>query len=152
MTDPGTVEMIVGYAPVGVGHPTMQELAMDIPKGTASSVRHELLPAFRSGAIEINIRNLRDIVRYYSRLRVIFEGLSCLRDDVTDEVGKLQDQGVPYHYLGFGRDILVRPDQKIAEVVKSFTVMEQYGHLAPQVKAQKVAKKVTEFAQLPLAA
>lgn len=150
--EPGAVEMLIGYATVGFGHPTIEELAVDVPKGVIDSTRHELLPAFWDGAIQINLRNLKDIIRYYSRLRVIFEGLSCLRDDVSDEVGKLDDRGIPYHYLGFGRDILVRPDPKIAEVVTSFDVMKTYGHLAPQVKSRKVAKKITELAQLPLAA
>lgn len=140
------VHQIHGYATVGFGHPALAELALDLPKGMAGSIKHELLPAFKNGALEINLRNVRDIVKYYARLRVIFEGLSCLNGDVTDEVSKLADNGIPYYYHGFGKDILVRPVPAIADFVTSFSVMEQYGHLAPQVKSGKTAAKVTELA------
>jgi hypothetical protein len=129
------VEAIHGLATVGFGHPTLSELAVDIPKGTAGAVKHELLPAMKSGVIEINMRNLRDIFRYYSRLRVLFEGLSCLGGRVIDDVEYLSDRDIPYHYMAYGRDILVRADSAVSEFVASHTTLEKYGHLAPQAKA-----------------
>lgn len=142
LMEPGAVDAIHGLATVGFGHPTLPELAIDIPKGVAGSIRHELLPALLGGHIEINLRNARDVNRYYSRLRFIFEGLSCLNHRTEGEVARLDELGISYHYLGFGRDILVRPTNDIADHVASLTVMDKYGHLAPQVKADKVAKHI----------
>lgn len=149
LQEAGKVEMLVGYATVGFGHPTLQELLKDIPTGLGGSIQHELIPAFTMGAIELSLRNMRDFIRYYARLRVISEGISCLTGNVLDEVEKLDDRGVPYHYYGFGKDILVRPDQTVSEYVTSYSLLDRYGHLAPQVKARKVAK---EMAAMVLAA
>lgn len=135
-----SVESLVGYATVGFGHPTIWELAQDIPSKAPAAIKHELIPGFTTGAIEMNIRNARDFVRYYSRLRVLFEGLSCIRDKTIQEVDSLADKNIPYHYVAFENDILVRPSEDISEFVSSFHVMKKYGHLAPQVKADKVAR------------
>ena len=134
------VEKIIGYATAGFGHPTLGELAMDFPRNVVGAVKHEIIPGFTTDTLEFSFRNLRDVVNYYRRTRVLFEGLSCLQDKTIKEVGILRDRGIPYHYLGFGRDILVRPSPDIAQYVSSFNVMEKYGHLAPQVKADKVAQ------------
>ena len=140
------VESITGYATVGFGHPKPFELAQDMPSKLPGSLKHELIPGITNGVLEFTARNLRDIIHYYMRLRVIFEGISCIRDKTIKEVDQLRDHGIPYDYIGFGNDMLVRPAADIAQYVSSFTIMDKYGHLAPQVKADRVARQAAKIA------
>lgn len=149
LTMPSGIHAIYGLATTGFGNPTLGQLLVDIPRKGKDSVIHEIIPAAKSGAIELNWRNFSDVTRYVNRLRFIFEGISCIttdgRHNVSEDVGRLEDRGVPYIYNAFGRDMLVRPDEeKVGAVVTRFILMEKYGHLAPQAKAEKVAKQIAD--------
>lgn len=143
--EPGKIDMVMGLGGVGLGHPLPSEIGIDLVKGLPALIKYELVPALRERHIKVNLRNLRDFVDYYSHLRIMFEGLSCLRDDIREDMSVLKDRGIASAYLGFQYDVLVRPDEQIGEHVDNFRIMENAGHLAPIIKAKKVADHITEL-------
>jgi hypothetical protein len=145
--EPGNIEMIVGLAACGFGHPTLAELATDIPGGILNSLKHELIPAIQRGNIAVNLRNIKDLINYYTHMRVAFEGISCVFDDVREDVAKLDDKGIPYFYEAYQHDILVRPDKSVAKYVRSHEIVANAGHLQPQKRPERVAHRIGKLVQ-----
>lgn len=143
--EPGKIDMLIGLGGVGLGHPLPSEIGIDMFKGLPTLVKYELIPAIKEQHIKINMRNLREFVDYYSHLRILFEGLNCLRDDIREDMSGLKDRGIASAYLAFQHDVLVRPDQQIGDHVDTFRIMENAGHLAPIIKAKKVAGHITSL-------
>lgn len=141
----GKIDMVMGLGGVGLGHPLPSEIGIDLVKGLPALVKYELIPALKERHIKVNLRNLRDFVDYYSHLRIMFEGLSCLQDDIREDMSGLKDRGISSAYLGFQYDVLVRPDQQIGDHVDAFQIMKNAGHLAPIIKAKKVALIIKEL-------
>lgn len=136
------VDAIFNLAAVGFGHPTLSELAVDIPKGAAAAIWHELVPAISGGHLRPSLRNIRDLAHYFASFRVLLEGNSCLRHDSREQIAALRNLGVFVAYQAYQHDILVRPDVSVADHVDHHAVMEDAGHLAPIFKYQQVASHV----------
>ncbi len=146
LKETSAVEAIYGLATVGLGGPKLEHLAVDIPRGLLGSFKHEVVPAIKLGVVHPSLGNLREFGRYALRLRTLFEGLSCLNHNAVDDVQELADKGIPYHYEAYERDILVRPNPHLADIVNDYELIEGYGHLAPQVKAPSVAGRIAVYA------
>lgn len=144
--EPGSVYKMVGMMTCGLGYPTLGALAVDTPKNIFGAARHEILPAALQGNIQLNVHNLRDAINYCRRLRVLFEGLSCLTDNVVGLVDHLQDKGINYDYIAAKYDFLVRPDPSIANLVSHHQLINNIGHLGPQAKPSLMASIVAERA------
>lgn len=145
-SEPGSIDMIAHTATVGFGHPTVWELATDVPRGILGSARHELLRMARNGDLEFSPRNLSRVINYYVNMRAVFEGRSCVRDDVRSDVADLQDKhGIENDYLGLKHDILVRPSRDVAQFVTKHEILEDAGHLAFIIKAPEVFRRVVAF-------
>jgi hypothetical protein len=140
---PSGIHGIYGFATTGFRHPTPRELIEDVghPRGFLHLAR-DVGSAFWSGGIALSRQNAGDVFHYAKRLRFLFETISCMRDDVIEEVGTLQDKGVPYIREVYGRDRLVRADPATADQVTKQLVIEDAGHLALQAKRNEVAARV----------
>lgn len=141
---PDTVEHIVNLAAVGYGHPTVHDIVR-IPLGLAASVRHEFVRGVMNGNLECSVRNLRDIIRYYVRLQAVFEAMSCLREDIRPTISRLKDRGKKVGYIAFAHDILVPPHPEVADGLDHHEVLPGSGHLAPQIKARRVAAAILDI-------
>jgi pimeloyl-ACP methyl ester carboxylesterase len=140
--EPDNVRMIKGLATCGFGHPTLPELAADLPLGMVDGLKSELLPAIMKGNIALSLRNLRDIVCYLKHLRVVFEGISCVFEDDRANIAKLRERGITYIYEAYEKDILVRADETVAEHVDYHSIIPGAGHLEPQLKPEGVAGRI----------
>lgn len=143
------VDKIMNLATVGYGTTTLSHMARKFPNGLLPSIRHELLPALMNGDIEMSPKHLLDEAKYFGTdvTRPIFEGLSCIRSDVRPRIERLRKLGVGVLYLAFEHDILVAPDEKVANYVDLHRIMSNAGHLAPQRKAPKVVEEINSMIQ-----
>jgi hypothetical protein len=139
LEDPDSVDAMIKLAACGYGHPTLRELAVDIPRGSHLGLWHELIPSLREGDIALSLRNVRDLVQYFSHLRAVIEGNSCLRQDSRESVAALRQRGIYVAYQGYQHDILVRADPGVADHVDYHEIMGNAGHLAPIRKADQVS-------------
>lgn len=148
-TESNAVDMIINLATIGRGSPTLKDFLHVSPLDVAASIRHELVPAIKNGAIEMNVQNLYKIVHYYARLRAVLEARSCLTLDLSERLADLQSSGIIVRNIDFEHDILVPTPPWRADVM-----MNNMGHLAPQCKAQQVAGKIIqlEHERFPIAA
>lgn len=145
--NPDDVDAIFKLAAVGYGHPTLKELIQDIPTKAHLGLWHELIPSLRKGDIAPNLRNVRDMIRYFGGVRAILEGSSCLRHDSRDDIGTLREAGIFIGYQAYQYDILVRADSSVADHVDHHSVMENAGHLAPIYKSERVARQIADVLQ-----
>ncbi|MEO5627806.1 MAG: hypothetical protein ABIQ89_02860 [Candidatus Saccharimonadales bacterium] len=145
--NPEDVDAIFKLAAVGYGHPTLKELLQDVPTKAHLGLWHELIPTLRNGDIAPNLRNVRDMIRYFGGVRALLEGNSCLRHDSRDDVAALREAGIFIGYQAYRYDILVRADESVADHVDHHSVMENAGHLAPIYKSQLVARHIAHVLQ-----
>ena len=139
---PDEIDRIIGLATCGFGRPTAEDIRSITPCDIIQSLRHEIIPAVRSGNLEPSRKILMDTIDYLFHPRVLFEGLSCVGGDVTADVAKLSKQGVPYHYQAYELDFLVPVDESTAEHVASYEVVPRAGHMFPQKHPERVAESV----------
>lgn len=142
--EPGSVYKMVGLMTCGFGFPTIAALGTDAPSKLYGTAKHEVLPAYLQGNVESSWRNISDMMRYVGRLRFMFEGLSCLRDDMRPIVSDLAAKGIEYDYLAAKYDWLVRPDASVSDHVSSHKVIENGGHLLTLAKPSLAAAHVAE--------
>jgi hypothetical protein len=143
--EPGSVDGLVKLAACGYGHPTLRELAIDVPLGMHLGLWHELIPSLLEGDIKPSLSNVRDMLRYFSHLRAIIEGNSCLRQDSRESIAKLRQGGIFVAYQAYEHDILVRADPAVADHVDFHEIMLGAGHLAPIRKSPRVAKRISQI-------
>lgn len=142
---PGSVDAMMKLAACGYGHPTLAELAEDMPGGILGSSWHEILPSILRGYLPATKENLLDLIDYFKHVRVLLEGNSCLRHDTREDDADLRDGGIYIAYQAYEYDILVRADPSVAEHVDYHEIMPNAGHLAPIRKRRAVAHRVSEI-------
>lgn len=138
------VGLIAYLAAAGFGHPTIAELRTSVPKGLGWSLKNEALAfGLHRNPLE-GARILGKIAKYYTAnpQRSAGEAYSCLSQDVRPIVARLDEQGVKTSYTAFQKDLLVRPDELIAEYVDSYAVLDNMGHFAPQVHPRDIARHI----------
>lgn len=138
---------------VGFGSPTLRQLAQRVRKGVAGSLQHEMWPMLRDGGFSLG--HAIDYGHYFVRRpsRVAGEARACLREDVRPLLAAQRALGIviPTAYIEFDRDILVQAGDSArdAEGIDIFTRVEEYGHMAPQVKSHFMSALVkAHFAEL----
>lgn len=136
----GSTEAILHKASCGFGHPTLAELAMDVPKGALAGLIYELVPSLSRGDIKLTMANARQFIEYFRHLQVLAEAVSCLTDNSRGGTQQLMEAGVYVDYEAYQHDVLVRPDPGIAQFVHGHRIMPRAGHLAPIRKARHVAR------------
>lgn len=139
---PSKTFAVMSKAGCGFGHPKHGELLIDIPRGAAAGLRHDLLPTIIGGDIPANLRSVRELAAYWRLPRVISEARSCTSTDVAPLVSAARDHGVLVTHQAYQHDVLVRPDSSIADNVDHYEVMDNTGHMAPIRKAQRVAQSI----------
>lgn len=139
---PDDVDAIYKLAAVGYGHPTLLELAQDVPKGMHKAIWHELIPSLAQGDIKPTLRNVRDLFNYFGNVRALLEGNNCLRHDSREQIAELRSKDIFIAYQAYQYDILVRPDSAIKDHVDHHEVLQNAGHLAPIYKPKQVASRV----------
>lgn len=142
---PGSVDIIYKLAACGYGHPTLPELAIDIPRGMVGFIRDELIPALSSGNIEPTIHNALDALNYLRHVRALFEARSCLLEDSRPAIQAAREAGITVAYQAYERDMLVRPDISVADHVDHHEIVPEFGHLSPISRAGHIAEKITQF-------
>ena len=146
------VDMVAQTATIGYGHPTLAELAVDMPFGLAASAQHEFFRMARQGDIDFSVRNLWRVMNYYIKLQAMLEARSCLREDLCDKTATVRARGIEVDYTGLQHDILVRPALDVAQFVTRHEVMGGAGHLAFIIKARDVFRRVANLEQSRTAA
>lgn len=140
------IEAVIYKATVGFGSPGLGKPEVE----NALSAIVETGNLLARGQMGRDFRNLLRVSHYYgcNLVRTIGEAASCLTDNATEDVARLNDLGVPTAYLGFEKDAIV-PVKLAASnarrVVKKFEVMPGVGHLAPQLVPARVAAKVASL-------
>ncbi len=144
--EPGSIYKMIGMMPAGFGYPTVGAISKDTPKKLYGSAKHELIPALTQGSLELSWRNVTDLVQYYTRLRFLYEGISCLRDDIRPIVQDLADRDIEYTHLAAKHDFLVRPDPLVSSYVTNHRTINNVGHLGPQAKPEVMARHIAQYA------
>ncbi len=138
LKEPGRTEALINLMTVGLGRPTKTDIAL-IPARLPGAISHELLPGIKNGNIDHSFQHLLDVVRYFGRMRTIFEARSCPQDDVRPDLQRARELGIRAAYLSAQFDILVPNDPAVQEHVDVYRKIKGVGHLGAQVKPGKVA-------------
>jgi pimeloyl-ACP methyl ester carboxylesterase len=137
-------EGIVSLAGVGLGSPSVLQLLETVPKGLPRALATELLPFLLARKVEITPRNVWRIIHYYASnpARTAGEMYACLSTDIRPTIHQLGAKGVTSAFISFEHDALIPPNPYIGNVVDYYTEMPDAGHMAPQLKAQRVARTI----------
>lgn len=137
--------LLVGSA--GFHSPRLLQLASSLPRGLAGSLRHEFIPMIRQKAVDATPLNAWRAAYHYlaNPTRTAGEAISCISQDVRDDVRELSEQGVRTIFLGLEYDMLVPvPDTAVCD---ESAILPRAGHIAPQVKADRIATWYSHFRQ-----
>lgn len=142
----GKTEAIINLASAGFGTPNLPQLAETVPKGLHKAIFQELIPFITSGKIDVTPLNFWRFVHYYgvNPARTVGEIYACLSTDVRPEVWALGKQGVRSAFIAFEHDSLIPPNEDLHDTVDYYEVMPDAGHMAPQLKAERVAKAISD--------
>jgi pimeloyl-ACP methyl ester carboxylesterase len=145
-TNKENTDVIINLATVGLGSPTLAQLARNLPAGIPRGIFNEFIPGIFEGYLEVSAVNLASSVKYFfhNPIRTISEAMSCLTADLRPAIRRLGESGVKTAFIGFERDCLIPPNDEIANDVDRFSVIPRLGHMAPQVKPNEVANQIVK--------
>lgn len=136
-----SVEKLTNVAALGYSQFSLGALFRYYPHIINNSSQ-ELVKAYHKEDLDLTIKDIGHMMKYCLRPQAIFEAISCFRQSVLKDVAHARAEGVQVGYVALGNDLVVRPNENIANYVDHYSVMEGAGHLAPATKPRLVATHV----------